>query len=150
MPNTQNIISLIIAQAPVYASAVSAICAAYAAYKSYSVSKDSFNLQMKFIQNQDLIFKINLTIEELESLSIIVARNPLELPDSEIGNVEISIQQIKNSLGVLNVGSFNKTSIPSIDKFSSLEKLYRAYSENPMFIENSINQLKKYRNLILL
>ncbi len=148
--STQNVINAIIEQIPVYASAIASVCAAYAAYKSWAVSQNSLNLQKAYIQNQDAILKVNSVIEQLERLSIFIVRNPLELADNELEEVEALLNQIKRSLASLRVAALEKAYIPNIEKVSCIVDVYEEYKKNPMHIENLVIQLKKYRNTILL
>jgi len=95
--STQNLIKAVLEQVPIYASAIAAICAAYAAYKSWAVSQNSLNLQKAYFQNQDAILKVNSIIEKLENLSIYIIRNPLELADNELEQGEVLLNQIQRS-----------------------------------------------------
>ena len=145
-PSTQNLSVIIIGQFPVYASAIAAICAAYAAYKSWSVSKNSFNLQKSYILNQDLIIRINSTIEKIEKLSILIMRNPLELPDEKITHGDLLIEQIKESLDLLRVAEDDKSCLSNIDNISSLMGVYENVGNNSLYLENLIIQLKRYKD----
>jgi len=147
--HTPCLFIITIEQIPIYASAIAAICAAYAAYKSWSVSKSSFNLQRAYIQNQDLIVKINSIIEKLEKLSIVIMRNPLELSDNELEHGDLLLTQIKESLALLKVAAESHSSIPNMDSISGLIDIYEISKKESMYIENSINKLKKYRNMKL-
>jgi len=148
--STQNLIKAVLEQVPIYASAIAAICAAYAAYKSWAVSQNSLNLQKAYFQNQDAILKVNSIIEKLENLSIYIIRNPLELADNELEQGEVLLNQIKRSFSSLRVAAIEKAYIPNIDKLSSLVDIYEEYNKNPMYIEKLVIQLKKYRNTILI
>lgn len=137
-----NFFSILIEQIPAYASAIAAICAAYSAYKSWSISKSSFNLQKASIQNGYIITKTNSIIRQLEDLSVIITRNPLELPDDDLKKGDLLFSQIKESLASLRVADGDKSSVPNIDKVSGLVEIY----ENSMYIDNLIDQLKNYIN----
>tara|TARA_R110001592_G_scaffold46416_1_gene147742 strand:- start:2162 stop:2617 length:456 start_codon:yes stop_codon:yes gene_type:complete len=148
-PNTNSLCTILIEQVPVYAAAIAAIFAAYAAYRSWLISKNSFNLQKAYIHNHDLILRINSAIEKLEKMSIFIIRSPLALSKEEHIELELLFTQIKELFSLLKLTADIPLSLPNIDKFSSLGELYEIAGNNSLYLENLINQLKKYRNTTL-
>ena len=126
----------------IFLTACATIFAAYAAWMSYKVSKDSLRFQQNFSMNQQTIFQLRSTIDKLRILSTYLP-NVENLSDESFLKIEPLFESVKKDIEYLCTRK-EDLYISNICEISDMHYLVKEVSKNNNFLNDCIKDLEKY------
>ncbi len=123
-------------------TAIATLCAAFAAWMSYQVSKNTLEFQKKYSKNQQLIGRLNIDISKLHTLKYLIS-NPLSIADEKFESIEPLLIELKAELQSLEeIGVFDYAT-SKISKVSSLSEMVDHMAKENNYITEVIKVLEK-------
>jgi hypothetical protein len=126
---------------------VAAFFSAFAAWKLYEISKDTLNFQKSLVKYKSNLSYIDNILNNLIRLKeLLKPLDPLNQSDSDFDRCDILLSEIKDDLNIL---SNLENEIPKLSEVNNMGDVYHILGDNPSYLDDTINQLKKLRDSLL-